>query len=150
MSQQHLEAVKRLFGAVVRRDQAALHEAYHPEIVIHEAPSLPYGGDYHGHEGALQHINGYYQTWDALRPADQQGHSPIFLETTEDYVVVLWQEAARVPGSGKRLDLPALGVYRVRDGQVVESRMFQDTAAVRDLLTEAKPQASSPPFKGKR
>src|SRR5216683_6283764 len=138
MSQQHLEAVKRLFDAVRRRDQAALQEAYHPEIVIHEAPSLPYGGDYHGHEGALQHVNGYYQTWDALRPAARQAHHPIFLETTEDYVVVLWREEAVAPDSGSRIDLPALGVYKVRDGQVVESRMFQDTAAVRDLLKDAQ------------
>src|SRR5258706_9447657 len=142
MSQQQVEAVKRLFSAVLRRDRAALQAAYHPEIVIHEAPSLPYGGDYHGHEGALQHINGYYQTWDALRPAGQQAHSPIFLDTTEDDVVVLWQEPTWIPSSGKRLDLPALGVYKARDGQVVESRMFQDTAAVRDLLKEAKPQGS--------
>jgi ketosteroid isomerase-like protein len=83
-------------------------------------------------------VNGYDQTWDALRPAAQQGHSPIFLETSGDDVVVLWQEAARVPNSGKRLDLPALGVYKVRDGQVIESRMFQDTAAVRDLLKDAQ------------
>jgi hypothetical protein len=42
MSQQHLETVKRLFDAVRRRDQAGVLEAYHPEIVIHESPSLPY------------------------------------------------------------------------------------------------------------
>jgi ketosteroid isomerase-like protein len=140
MSQQNVEAVKRLFAAVVGRNQAALQEAYHPEIVIHEAPSMPYGGDYHGHEGALQHVKGYYQTWDALRPAAWQPHPPIFLDTTEDFVVVLWQEEALEAGSGSRIDLPALGIFKVRDGQVVESRMFQDTAAVRDLREDAKPQ----------
>jgi uncharacterized protein len=45
MSQQHMETVKRLFDAVRRRDQTGVLEAYHPEVVIHEAPSLPYGGD---------------------------------------------------------------------------------------------------------
>jgi len=49
MSQQNLETVKRLFDAVRRRDQAGVLEAYHPEILIHEAPSLPYGGDYRGY-----------------------------------------------------------------------------------------------------
>jgi uncharacterized protein len=47
MSQQHMETVKRLFDAVRRRDQAGVLEAYHPEIVVHEAPSLPYGGDWY-------------------------------------------------------------------------------------------------------
>jgi uncharacterized protein len=140
MPQQHVETVKRLFAAVRRRDQAGVREAYHPEVVIHESPSLPYGGDYHGHEEALQHLNGYYRTWDPLRPGVGQPSTPIFLETAEDSVVVLWQEEAVAPGSGRRIVLPALGVYQVRDGKVAESRMFQDTAAIRDLLAEAQRQ----------
>ena len=140
MSQQHMETVKRLFDAVRRRDQTGVLEAYHPEVVIHEAPSLPYGGDYHGHAGALQHLNGYYRTWDAFRPSTRQEHHPVFLETTEDSVVVLWREEAVAPGSGRRIDLPALGVYKVWDGKVVESRMFQDTAKILDFLKDAKKQ----------
>ncbi len=31
-------------------------------------------------------------------------------------------------------------LYRVRDGKVIESRMFQDTAAIRDLLVEGQQQ----------
>jgi ketosteroid isomerase-like protein len=140
MSQQHVEAVKHLFAAVRQRDQVGVLEAYHPEVVIHESPSLPYGGDYHGQEKALEHLNGYYRTWDPLRPGVGQPSTPIFLETTEDAVVVLWQEEAIAPGSGRRIMLPALGVYWVRDGKVIESRMFQDTAVIRDLLVEAQQQ----------
>ncbi len=140
MSQQNMETVERLFDAVRRRDQAGVLEAYHPEIVIHEAPSLPYGGDYRGHAGAMQHLNGYYRTWDAFRPSTRQRHHPVFLETTEDSVVVLWQEEAVAPGSGRRIDLQALGVYKVRDGKVVESRMFQDTATILDFLKDAEKQ----------
>src|SRR5215470_15852933 len=140
MSQQQVETVKRLFAAVRRRDPAGAREAYHPEVVIHESPALPYGGDYHGQEEALEHLDGYYRTWDPLRPGVGQPSTPIFLETTEDAVVVLWQEEAVAPGSGSRIVLPALGVYRVRDGKVIESRMFQDTAVIRDLLVEAQQQ----------
>ena len=140
MSHQNLETVKRLFDAVRRRDLAGVLETYHPEILIQEAPSLPYGGDYRGYEGAIQHLNGYYRTWDAFRPSTREEHQPVFLETTEDFVVVLWQEEAVVPGSGRRIDLPALGVYKARDGKVVESRMFQDTATVLDFLKDAEKQ----------
>ena len=146
MSQQNLEAVKRLFEAVNRRDQAGLLEAYHPEIVIHEAPSLPYGGDYHGHEGAIGHVNGFYRTWDAFKPRElsesaMQEHPYIFLETTEDYVVVLWRATAVAPGSGRKIDLPEVGVYKVRDGKVVESWMFlQDTVAILEFLKNAEKQ----------
>ena len=140
MSQEHVEAVKRLFAAVRQGDQAGVLEAYHPEVVIHESPSLPYGGDYHGQEEAIEHLYGYYRTWDPLRPGVGQPSTPIFLETTADSVVVLWQEEAVAPGSGKRIVLPALGVYQVRDGKVAESRMFQDTAAIQDLLVGAEQQ----------
>ena len=138
MSQQPVEIVKRLFDAVRRHDQVGVLEVYDPAIVIHEAPSLPYGGDYHGHAGGLQHLNGYYQVWDPLRPADRQEETPVFLETTEEYVVVLWREEAVAPRSGRRLDLPALGVYKVQEGKVIESKMFQDTAAILDYLKEAQ------------
>ena len=139
VSQQHVETVKQLFAAVRQRDLAGVREAYHPEVVIHESASLPYGGEYHGHEEALEHVRSYYRTWDPLRPEVGQPGNLIFLETTLDAVVVLWQEEAVEPGSGKRIVLPALGVYWVRDGKVAESRMYQDTAAIRDLLAEAKP-----------
>ena len=144
MSQQNVEVVKRLFDAVARRDQAGLLEAYHPEIVIHEAPSLPYGGDYRGHQGAIEHVNGFYRTWEALKPREliesaMREHLPIVLETTGDYVVVLGQNRAVVPGSRRKLDLPEVFVFRVQDGRVIESWMFhQDTVAILEFLKEAQ------------
>src|SRR6266571_1174310 len=136
LSHQQMETVERLFDAVRRRDHAGVQEAYHPEIVIHEAPSLPYGGDYHGHEGAMQHLNGFYRTWKALKPRElieqaQREHPPIVLETTQDYVVVLGRNTAVAPGSGRKLDLPEVFVFKMRDGKVVESWMVhQDTVAI--------------------
>lgn len=138
MSQQNVEAVKHLFDAVKRRDQGGVLNAYHPEVVIHEAPSLPYGGDYHGLEGARQHGLGYVQTWGRFQTPAEWELDPLFLDASEDYVVVLWQQKAVRAESGRRLDLPAVSVYQMRDGRVVESRMFQDTAAVQDFLKETK------------
>ena len=142
-SQQKLEAVGRLFEAVVQRDEVGLLEAYHPEVVIHEAPSLPYGGDYHGHEGALQHVRGFYQTWDTLRRGElleevQQVHPPIILDTKGEYVVVLGQARVMAPSSERTVDLPEAFMFRVRDDKVIETWMFhQDTVAILDLLKQA-------------
>src|SRR5260221_2888221 len=82
MSQEHVEAVKRLFAAVRQGDQAGVLEAYHPEVVIHESPSLPYGGDYHGHAEALRHLNGYYRLCGPLQSRAAQPGTPIFLGNT--------------------------------------------------------------------
>ena len=146
-SQQQVETVKRLFDAVNRHDQAAMLEAYHPEVVIHEAPSLPYGGDYHGSEGALQHVNGFYRTWEALKPGlsgklpeeVQQENSTVFLETTQDYVVVFGINRAVVPQTGRKLAVPEAFVFKMRDGKVAESWMLnQDTVAILEFLKEAQ------------
>lgn len=149
LSQQQVETVKRLFEAVGRRDQAGLLEAYHPEVVIHEASCLPYGGDYHGHEGALEHVNGFYRTWEALKPRELieeavRERSPVFLETTEDYVVVFGRNTALAPGSGRKLDVPEVWVFKMRDGKVAESWMLnQDTVAILEFLKEAQKQIPS-------
>jgi ketosteroid isomerase-like protein len=150
MSQQHVETVKRLFDAVNRRDQAALLEAYHPEVVIHEAASLPYGGDFHGHEGALAHVNAFYQTWTGLKPGvskepleeTQREHTIVFLETTQEYVVVFGRNTALAPQSGRKLDVAEVWVFKMRDGKVAESWMLnQDTVAILDFLKEAHESA---------
>ena len=150
MSHQHVDAVKRLFDAVRRRDQAALLEAYHPEVVIHEAACLPYGGDYHGHEGALAHVNAFYHTWAGLKPGVAKErleearweYSPIFLETTQEYVVVFGRNTALAPQSGRKLDVPEVWVFKMRDGKVAESWMLnQDTVAILDFLKEAHESA---------
>jgi ketosteroid isomerase-like protein len=145
-SQQKLEAVGRLFEAVVQRDEAALLEAYHPEVVIHDAPSLSYGGDYRGHEGAIHHVRGFYQTWDTLRRGElleeaQQAHPPIILDTKGEYVVVLGQARVMAPSSERTVDLPEAFVFKVRDDKVIETWMFhQDTVAILDLLKQAEQQ----------
>jgi len=147
MSQGHVEVVKRLFDAVRRRDQAALLEAYHPEVVIHEAASLPYGGDYHGHEGALAHVHAFYQTWTGLKPSvsgepseeAQRENSTVVLETTQDYVVVFGRNRAVAPQSGRKLDVPEAFVFKMRDGKVAESWMLnQDTVAILEFLEEVQ------------
>ena len=146
-SQQQVEIVKRLFEAVNRYDQAAILEAYHPEVVVHEAASLPYGGEFHGHEGALAHVNAFYQTWTGLKPSisrdlpgeAQRENSPLFLETTQEYVVVFGQNTALAPQSGRKLDVPEAFVFRMRDGKVAESWMLnQDTVAILEFLKEAQ------------
>lgn len=135
MSKENVETVRRLFEAVERRDREGLLAAYDENIVIREAESLPYGGVYHGHEGALKHGLNYLGTWAGFQASAEQKLSPTFLDAGET-VVVLWRQRA---ANGKRkLDLSAASVYRLRDGKIVESEMFQDTAAVLQFLEGAK------------
>jgi ketosteroid isomerase-like protein len=136
MSQDNVDAVRRLFKSVEARDLAGVLAAYDPEIVIREAGSLPYGGEYHGLEGAQQHSIAYEQTWSNFQSSADKALDPVFLDAGE-HTVVMWRQRGSA-GDGRRLDLPAVSVYKVRDGKVVESQMYQDTSAILDFLGSTK------------
>ncbi len=131
MSKENVEIVRRLFEAVEKRDLAGVLDAYDPEIVIREADGLPYGGVYQGYEGAQKHAAGYVQTWGNFQTADEQKMDATFLDAG-DCVVVLWRE--RAADGERKLDSSAASVYKLRMGKIIESEMFQDTAAVLQFL----------------
>ena len=137
MSQENVDVARRLFKAVEERDLAGVLAAYDPDIVIREAASLRYGGVYHGLEGALRHASRYAQAWaDFQAPADM-ATDPVFLDAGE-YVVVLWRQKGSA-SDGKSLDLPAVSIYKMRDGKIIESQMFHaDTKAILQFLDGEK------------
>ncbi len=137
MSKENVETVRRLFEAVERRDLAGVLAAYDPEIVIREADSLPYGGVYQGYEGAANHGSGYVAAWGKLQTSTEQKMDAEFLDAG-DCVVVIWRQRA-AKNDGEKFDAPAVSVYKMRDGKIIESQMFHaDTAAVLRFLESGK------------
>jgi hypothetical protein len=126
--------VQALFDAVERRDGEGIRAAYVENITIHEAASLPYGGDYHGLEGALRHGQGFRAAWDRFQPHEARGLNPRIV-ADDDHVVVLWHHKVENAVSGDRLELPAVSVYRMENAKIADSRMFHfDTAALLHFL----------------
>ena len=133
-------AIRRLFDAVDHRDRAGVAAAYDENIVIHEAPSLPYGGDYGGHDGALRHGQGFRAAWDQFQQNDLRGLEPRII-AHGDHVAVLWRHKAENFETGDRIDLPAVSIYRMRAGKIIDSRMFHfDTAALLHFLQRNTPR----------
>jgi hypothetical protein len=138
MSQENIETTRRLFKAVEDRDVVGVLAAYDPEIVIRDAESLPYGGVYHGLEGAKQHIEGAAQTWNHLQSAAERKMDAVFLDS-RDQVIVLWRLRGLATNNGRKLDLPVVSVYKMRNGKIVESQMFySDTVSILQFLEENK------------
>lgn len=138
MSQENLETTRRLFKAVEDRDVAGVLAAYDPEIIIRDAESLPYGGTYHGSEGAKQHIERTAKVWNQLQPAAERKMDAVYLDA-EDYVTVLWRLRGLATSGRKTLDLPVVSVYKLRGGKIVESQMFySDTAAILQFLESSQ------------
>lgn len=135
MSKENVEIIRKLFEAVEKRDAAGVFGVYDENIVIREAPSLPYGGEFRGAEEAMKHAQGYRKIWDNLQTSAEQKMGAEILDAG-DYVVVLWRQ--RAIRNGQNLDLSAASIYKLRNGKVVGSEMFQDTAAILNFLADSK------------
>jgi hypothetical protein len=139
LTQTNADAARRLFEAVESRNSQGVAAIYHQNIVINEAPSLPYGGEYHGHEGAFRHGQGFRATWDRFQSSNARGLEPRFI-AQHHHVAVQWRHKAENRETGERIDLPAAGIYRFVDGMVIDSRMFHfDIAALLKFLDSNAP-----------
>lgn len=126
--------VKRLFQAAEDRDLDPMYEVYSEHVTIREAASLPYGGEYRGHQGMVEHGVGYVTTWAAVQANGDGALDPEFLDCG-DQVIVRWTQRARTP-EGELREWPALSAYRIHEGRIVEAQMLHsDTAAIARLLT---------------
>jgi uncharacterized protein len=135
-----LGTVRRMFEAAERRDAQELLSTYAGDIVITEVASLPYGGVYHAHHGAVRHARAYTATWDHLQSAGDRRTEPLIMPAG-DRVVVLWRQKVTA-ADGRHLDLPVADVIELRNGRVGSLHMFPaDTAKLLEFLRTGGPQA---------
>jgi ketosteroid isomerase-like protein len=142
MARLNTERARQLFRAVEHRDGPGVLAIYDRNILINEARSLPYGGEYEGHGGAIRHGQGFRKTWDAFQTEPTRGLEPEFI-AQGDRVVVLWRHKVQNREAGAKIDMPAVSIYRFVAGNIVDSRMFHfDTSALLQFLD--LPAASTP------
>ena len=89
-----------------------------PDVVLHQTPDLPWGGDYHGIER--------YSDWaaamsDCFTSVDVQDAK--FLESG-DQVVVLCTLVTKARRTGETLRHPMVQVITVKDGKISDFRPF--------------------------
>ncbi|MCE6997342.1 nuclear transport factor 2 family protein [Saccharothrix sp. S26] len=100
---------------------------FSPDVVLHQAAALPYGGIWQGHEGIERFFLAMHRTWDVFEMVDQT-----FLTDTSP-LVVLTRVRARARATGRAIDFPILQTITVEDGRITEVRPFYwDTAAIAD------------------
>jgi ketosteroid isomerase-like protein len=96
-----------------------------PDVVLHQAEALPYGGTWRGHEGLEAFFLAMSHAWEAFDMTEQE-----FLATGET-AVVLTQVRARARATGHELGFPILQTIRFEEGRISEVRPFYwDTEAV--------------------
>jgi hypothetical protein len=113
-------------------------EALHPDIVLYQAESLPYGGEWRGHEGLEAWLHTMRKTWSSLELKDAhlvEGH---------DIVIVLATFEAQARLTGRKVRMPICEEIRLRDGLPVEWRVFYfDTGAILNALDPSVRDAQS-------
>jgi len=96
-----------------------------PDVVLHQAESLPYGGIWRGHDGMERFFAAMSQAWEEFDMVDQE-----FLSTSGT-AVVLTRVHARARATRRELDFPILQTIRVVDGRIADVRPFYwDTAEI--------------------
>ncbi|MFF7419180.1 nuclear transport factor 2 family protein [Streptomyces smyrnaeus] len=109
---------------------APLAPFFAPDVVLHQAAGLPYGGTWHGHAGMERFFLEMSRVWESFDITDQE-----FLATGAT-MVVLSRIHARARATGREVVFPILQTINVRDGRIAEVRPFYwDTAAIAAACT---------------
>lgn len=103
-----------------------------PDVVMHQAEALPYGGTWRGHDGMTRFFLAMADAWESFEIGEQD-----FLVTGET-AIVHTQVRARARATGRELAFPVLQRIAVRGGRIAEVRPFYwDTAAIVAATTPA-------------
>ena len=123
MSQENVELVRKLHGALNTGDPAAVLELLDPEIVWVQNPNAPDPRTFHGHDGVRELVEMVTDAFDDVRlEADR------FLDRGES-VVALGYMRARGKGSGVEVREPRAWVWTLRDGKVIRHQTFAEHSA---------------------
>ncbi|MEJ3658378.1 nuclear transport factor 2 family protein [Actinomycetes bacterium KLBMP 9759] len=111
---------------------APLAPFFAPDVVLHQADSLPYGGTWRGHDGMERFFIAMSRAWETFEMVEQD-----FLSTSGP-LVVLTQVRARARATGRELRFPILQTITVENGRITEIRPFYwDAAAVASACSAA-------------
>jgi uncharacterized protein len=126
MTDQNVEVVQRFEDAFVRGDMEEVLSLVAEDIVVHEAPSLPYPGDHRGHDGFLALADAFNRVWEITSPLDLT-----LLDAGDSRVVALVRFDVVVRATGKPLTLELAEIYTVHDGRIADLDIYyRDTAAI--------------------
>ena len=120
------EVVAAVFAAFGRRDVEALERLSHPDLELYVRTGRLAGreGPYVGVEGMRAYLADVAMLWAELRPEPDT-----YVELGDGLVLATGRVFGW--GVGRVIDAPAGWLWRVRDGQVVEGRVFDSARAAR-------------------
>jgi ketosteroid isomerase-like protein len=143
---QALAALHRFYAAEERYlspqgdgDFGPIAETLDPEVVMYQAASLPYGGEWRGHDGFERWSLAMREWWSSLSVQDPQ----VIVHGAT--LIVLSTVVATARRTGREYRYPLAQVIETRGGRILSMRPFYwDTAQTIAVLTEKEPPADPP------
>ncbi|MGI5205775.1 nuclear transport factor 2 family protein [Spirillospora sp. CA-108201] len=130
------EAAYLAAGGPGKGDFSVMAAHLTPDVVMYQAPCLPYGGTWRGHDGMERFMAVMSEMWSELTFREQ--HYAVDGAGLGHAVVAVRNDCVfRARATGREVDTSVLQWITVRDGLVSEFRPFYlDTSAVLAALRE--------------
>jgi ketosteroid isomerase-like protein len=126
MSQADVEIVEGFEAAFEKGDMDTVMTYIHEDIVVHEAPSLPYPGDHYGHEGLLRMLGAFVEVWEIRSGLDLR-----VLDGGPNRAVGTVQLDVVAKATGIPVKLRLTEIYTMRDGKIADIEVYYwDTAEI--------------------
>lgn len=102
------------------------------DFVLHNAPGLPFGGDYVGWDGYVAQCEKLDTFWSSAVHSERE-----YVPVGDDKVFIhFWIDRA-IAHNGQHVKMPIVAIWNFRDGKVTEIRpFFFDTKQIADLAAK--------------
>ena len=134
-----VKALKRFYAAeeefVVSgaKDFSVIAATLHEDVVMHQAASLPYGGEWKGPEGIAAWMKAMNDVWSKLEHRDVR-----IFDAGQNTVFTRARAIVTLRANGETIEFPILHQVTIRDGKVITAEPFYwDTAALLEVLSNA-------------
>lgn len=128
MARDNVDVIEGAWAAWAKGDVDAATSIVAPEGEVHAPESLPWGGTHIGPEGFQAMLAALVSNFSQFKATPVK-----VLGADDDHVIVLSETRARTKG-GNQVELTAVWVYKLRDGQVQSAQVFTDTAGMLEKL----------------
>lgn len=121
----NVDVVKRMYEAFGRRDRDSILGLFHPDIEWVQNEGFPGGGRHVGAEAVLNDVFAKFRLdWDVWQAPVSE-----WLDAGE-IVVAVGEYRGTYKATGLSMTAAFAGLYRVKDGRIVQFRQFTDTAKI--------------------
>ena len=123
----NVETIQSLYASFAKRDFPAVFALFDPALEIRHTRELPWGGEYHGHDGAREFFRKIAEKYQAAPQPEE------YIEAG-DTVVMVGRLRGKTLAGERPIDLRVVHLWTLRDGRIVRYEPFMDTPAMKELI----------------